>query len=139
MSKRVVILGGGFGGLYAAKTLAGTDVDVTLVDRRNCHLFQPLLYQAATGELSPTDIAFPLRAIFSDDRNTRVVLGEAVDIDPAARELILADGDRIGYDNLIVATGAQNYYFGNTAWEQFAPGLKSVEDAVRIRHRILFA
>lgn len=139
MSKRVVILGGGFGGLYAAKTLAGTDVDVTIVDRRNFHLFQPLLYQAATGELSPSDIAFPLRAIFNNARNTRVILGDAVDIDPASRELILADEGRIKYDDLIVATGAQNHYFGNNAWEKFAPGLKSLEDAVRIRHRILYA
>jgi len=139
MRKRVVILGGGFGGLYAAKTLAGTDVDVTIVDRRNFHLFQPLLYQAATGELSPSDIAFPLRAIFNKSQNTRVILGDAVDVDPASRELILADEGRVKYDDLVVATGAQNHYFGNDTWEKFAPGLKSVEDAVRIRHRILYA
>ena len=108
MSKRVVILGGGFGGLYAAKTLARTDIDVTIVDRRNFHLFQPLLYQAATGELSPSYIAFPLRAIFSNARNTRVILGDAVDIDPASRELILADEGRIKYDNLVVAVGARH-------------------------------
>src|SRR4051812_44924200 len=106
MSERVVILGGGFGGLYAAKALGGENVDVTLVDRRNFHLFQPLLYQVATGELSPADVAFPLRAILNRFRNTRVILGEASDIDVERRELLLADGDRIPYDKLIVSTGA---------------------------------
>ena len=111
-------------GLYAAKTLGGTDADVTVLDRRNFHLFQPLLYQVATGELSPADVAFPLRVILSDFRNTRVILGDAVDLDVDRRELMLSDGDRVPYDKLIVATGAQNHYFGNDSWEEYAPGLK---------------
>jgi len=139
MRERIVILGGGFGGLYAAKALGGKDVDVTVLDRRNFHLFQPLLYQVATGELSPADVAFPLRVILSDFRNTRVILGDAVDLDVERRELLLSDGDRVPYDKLIVATGAQNHYFGNDSWQEYAPGLKSLEEATRIRHRILYA
>ncbi len=138
MAHRVVILGGGFGGLYVGKSLGSAPVEVTLVDRRNFHLFQPLLYQVATGTLSPSEVAAPLRSVFSTYKNTQVLLAEAVDIDPDARKLILADGE-VPYDTLVVATGAENYYFGNTSWEQFAPGLKSIEDAVRIRHKILFA
>lgn len=140
MAQRVVILGGGFGGLYAAQTLRNArDVQVTLIDRRNFHLFQPLLYQVATGELSPADVAFPLRAIFNTAKNTRVLLGEAVDLDPANHRVLLADGASEPYDSLIVATGARNHYFGNDAWAERAPGLKSLEDATRIRHRILYA
>src|SRR3712207_9338136 len=101
MSKRVVIVGGGFGGLYAAQTLRKTrDVEVTLIDRRNFHLFQPLLYQVATGELSPADVAFPLRAIFNSAKNTRVLLGEAVDLDPVNRRILLADGASESYDEI---------------------------------------
>jgi NADH dehydrogenase len=140
MGHRVVILGGGFGGLYAAKVLAKTPgVEITLVDRRNFHLFQPLLYQVATGELSPGDIAFPLRAILSDHKNVRVLLGEAEDLDPERRELILQNGSREPYDTLIVATGARNHYFGKDSWAEHAPGLKSLEEATQIRHRILYA
>lgn len=140
MSQRVVILGGGFGGLYAAKALGNKkDVEVTVIDRRNFHLFQPLLYQVATGELSPADVAFPLRVAMNKFRNVRVLMSEAVDIDPANRLLILADGATEPYDSLIIATGAQNHYFGNNMWEEFAPGLKTLEDATRIRHRILYA
>jgi NADH dehydrogenase len=140
MAHRIVILGGGFGGLYAAKALGGKkDAEVTLVDRRNFHLFQPLLYQVATGELSPADVAFPLRAVLNDQHNIRVVLGEAIDIDPANRTLLLSDGASEPYDTLIIATGARNHYFGNDAWMEFAPGLKSIEDATRMRHRILYA
>lgn len=140
MSKRVVILGGGFGGLYAARALRNHDeVSVTLIDRRNFHLFQPLLYQVATGELSPSDIAFPLRAVFTGNSSVRVLLSEAVDLDPAAGTLLLADGAIEKYDYLIIATGARSYYFGNDEWADFAPGLKSIEDATRIRHRILYA
>src|SRR6185295_9475894 len=108
---RVVIIGGGFGGLYAAKAFRGKDVDVTLVDRRNHHLFQPLLYQVATGSLSAGEIAAPLRSILSKQRNTRVLLGEAASIDPAAHRLILTDGAAIEYDSLIVACGARGHYF----------------------------
>jgi len=140
MGQRVIILGGGFGGLYAARTL-GTreDVEVTLIDRRNFHLFQPLLYQVATGELSPADVAFPLRAILSNRKNTRVILGEVSDIDPVKKELLLADGASEPYDWLIVSTGARNHYFGHDAWAEHAPGLKSLEEATNIRHRILYA
>jgi NADH:ubiquinone reductase (H+-translocating) len=138
MPHRVVIIGGGFGGLYAARALHKMDVETTLVDRRNYHLFQPLLYQVATGELSPADIAFPLRAILAPQRNIRVLLAEAKDLDVEGRRVILDRGD-IGYDTLIVATGARNHYFGSPQWEEFAPGLKSIEEATRIRHRILYA
>jgi NADH dehydrogenase len=139
MAHRVVIIGGGFGGLYAAKALRSPDFDVTLVDRRNFHLFQPLLYQVATGELSPADVAFPLRAILSRQKNARVLLAEAVGLDSNARNILLNDGQTISYDSLVVATGAQNHYFGNDQWEEFATGLKSLEEATRIRHRILYA
>lgn len=138
MAHRVVILGGGFGGLYVGKSLGSAPVEVTLVDRRNFHLFQPLLYQVATGSLAPSEVAAPLRSVFSTYKNTQVLLAEAIDIDPDARKLILADGE-VPYDTLVVATGAENHYFGNTSWEQFAPGLKSIEDATRIRHKILYA
>ena len=138
MPHRIVIIGGGFGGLYAAKALRKLDADITLIDRRNFHLFQPLLYQVATGELSPGDVAFPLRAILSAQRNARVLLAEARDLDVQARRVILDHGD-IPYDALIVATGARNHYFGSSHWEEFAPGLKSLEEATRIRHKILYA
>jgi NADH:ubiquinone reductase (H+-translocating) len=135
---RVLILGGGFGGLYAAKALSRAPVDVTLVDRRNFHLFQPLLYQVATGSLSPGEIAAPLRAILRDQKNVRVLLGDAVDLDAENRRLILADGE-VPYDTLIVATGAQNYFFGHDEWQKLAPGLKSIEDATAVRHNLLLA
>ncbi len=135
---RVVILGGGFGGLYAAKALRNVPVDVTLIDRRNFHLFQPLLYQVATGSLSPGEISAPLRAVLRDQKNARVLLGDAVGLDALAHTLILADGS-IPYDTLVVATGAQNFYFGNHDWPSVAPGLKSIEDATAMRHKILSA
>jgi NADH dehydrogenase len=135
---RVVILGGGFGGLYAARTLRKAAVDLTVIDRRNFHLFQPLLYQMATGSLSPGEITSPLRAILSRQKNTRVLLGEAVGVDAASKRLMLADGP-IPYDILIVATGARNSYFGHESWPEFAPGLKSIEDATAIRRKILYA
>jgi NADH dehydrogenase len=139
ISHRVVILGGGFGGLYAAKALRSAPVDVTLVDRRNFHLFQPLLYQVATGSLSPGEIAAPLRSLLSRQKNTRVLLGDAVSVDVEGRRLILSDG-AAPYDTLLVATGARNQYFGHEAlWEPIAPGLKSIEDATRIRNKILYA
>jgi NADH dehydrogenase len=137
---RVVIVGGGFGGLYAAKGLGNDDlVDVTLVDRRNFHLFQPLLYQVATGALSPGEIAQPLRAVLRKRRNVTVLLGEAKGIDSERREVLLSDGGPIAYDTLVVATGARHAYFGNDAWAPLAPGLKTIEDAIEIRRRILIA
>ena len=137
---RVLIVGGGFGGLYAGKRLSRDErVQVTLVDRRNFHLFQPLLYQVATGALSPGEIAQPLRSIFRKRLNTTVLLGEAVGIDPAEREVAMSDGGPIGYDTLIVATGVRHSYFGQDAWARDAPGLKSIDDATDIRRRILIA
>ena len=136
---RVLILGGGFGGLLAAKALRRAPVQVTLVDRRNFHLFQPLLYQVATGSLAPGQVAAPLRAILRKQKNTRVLLGEAVDLDPASRTVLLGDGDRIEYDSLIVATGSESAYFGNNEWRQWAPSLKTMEEATAIRHKILYA
>lgn len=135
----VVILGGGFGGLAAAQKLKRSPVEVTLIDRRNFHLFQPLLYQVATGSLSPGDIAAPLRSVLSRQKNTRVLLGEAADVDPEARRVILRDGDSYAYDTLIVATGSQTSYYGNESWREWAPSLKSVEEATAIRHKILYA
>ncbi len=135
---RVVILGGGFGGLYAAKALKNAPVQVTLLDRRNFHLFQPLLYQVATGSLSPGEIASPLRAVLRRQKNTQVLLGEAVDLDAAHRRVILSDGE-IEYDTLIVAAGSGDYYFGHDDWRPNAPGLKSIEEATAIRHKILYA
>ena len=137
---RVVIVGGGFGGLYAARDL-GRDprVDLTVIDRRNFHLFQPLLYQVATGALAPGEIAQPLRSILRRNRNTTVLLGEAVGIDTERREVLMADGGPIAYDSLVVATGARHSYFGHDDWAPFAPGLKSIDDATEIRRRILIA
>ena len=135
---RVAILGGGFGGLYAARALRSSPVDVTLVDRRNFHLFQPLLYQVATGGLSPGDIAAPLRFVLRKQANTQVLLAEAIDIDPVSRRLILADG-HVEYDSLVVSAGARNDYFGHDDWQESAPGLKSIEDATEIRRRVLMA
>jgi NADH:ubiquinone reductase (H+-translocating) len=134
----VVIIGGGFGGLYTAKTLAKANVNVTLIDKRNFHLFQPLLYQVATGTLSPSDISSPLRAVFRKSKNTKVLLGEVNDIDPEAKEVILRDRT-IPYDTLIVATGANHSYYGHDNWRRLAPGLKIVEDAIEIRRRIFSA
>src|SRR5947209_8839918 len=118
---RVVIVGGGFGGLYAAKSLGRAPVSLTLIDRRNFHLFQPLLYQVATGSLSPGEIAAPLRHVLSKQNNARVLLGEAVDVDPEAKRVILLDGDTYPYDSLIVATGSQTSYYGNDSWRQWTP------------------
>ena len=136
---RVVILGGGFGGLNAAQKLKRAPVDVTLIDRRNFHLFQPLLYQVATGSLSPGEIAAPLRGVLSRQKNTQVLLGEAADIEPEAKRVILRDGAAFPYDSLIVSTGSQTSYYGNDEWREWAPSLKSVEEATAIRHKILYA
>ncbi|WP_445629407.1 NAD(P)/FAD-dependent oxidoreductase [Nostoc sp. DSM 114167] len=135
---RVVIVGGGFGGLYTAKALKKANVDVTLIDKRNFHLFQPLLYQVATGTLSPADISAPLRSVFSKNKNTKVLLGEVNDIDPKAQQVILGD-EVVPYDTLIVATGVNHSYFGKDNWKEFAPGLKTVEDAIEMRRQIFSA
>jgi NADH dehydrogenase len=134
-----VIVGGGFGGLYAAKTLGRSPVTVTLIDRRNFHLFQPLLYQVATGGLSPGEIASPLRVVLKKHLNTNVLLGDVIDIDVSGRRVILRDVDPVPYDSLIVATGATHHYFGNEEWEALAPGLKTIENATEIRSRLLLA
>jgi NADH dehydrogenase len=132
----VVIIGGGFGGLYAARALRRAPVRVTLIDRRNHHLFQPLLYQVAMAALSPGDIASPIRWILRRQRNVDVLLAKAVSINPAPRTVVLADGE-IDYDYLIVATGTTHAYFGHDEWKPTAPGLKTLEDALEIRRRVL--
>jgi NADH:ubiquinone reductase (H+-translocating) len=140
---RVVILGGGFGGLYAAQALKNAPVRVTVLDRRNFHLFQPLLYQVATGALSPGEIASPLRSVLRRQKNTQVLLGEATDLDAERRAVIMDDGQGgdqgVEYDSLIVATGSADSYFGHDDWRRNAPGLKSIEEATEIRHKILYA
>jgi NADH:ubiquinone reductase (H+-translocating) len=135
---RVVIIGGGFGGLAAARKLAHAPVEVTLLDRCNYHLFQPLLYQVATGALSPANISAPLRHVLKNQKNTKVLLAEATRIDAANHRVDLSDG-AVDYDTLVVATGASHQYFGHDEWEQFAPGLKTIEDATDMRSRILLA
>src|SRR6185369_5523643 len=135
---RVLIVGGGFGGLYAAQALKRAPVELTLVDRRNFHLFQPLLYQVATGGLSPGEIASPLRYVLNRQRNAEVLLGEVVDIDVTARRVMLKDGE-LDYDLLVVGAGATHHYFGHDEWEKHAPGLKTIEDATEIRARIFLA
>lgn len=135
----IVIVGGGFGGLYAAKSLKDAPVKVTLIDKRNFHLFQPLLYQVATGTLSPADIASPLRVILSKHQNTQVLLDKVVDIDADAKKVFLEDREELDYDALIVATGVSHHYFGNDQWQDDAPGLKTVEDALEMRRRIYMA
>jgi NADH:ubiquinone reductase (H+-translocating) len=136
--QRIVIIGGGFGGLAAAKALARQPVEVMLIDRNNYHLFQPLLYQVATAGLSPADIASPIRGILRGQKNAKVLLAEVSGVDTARKEVI-ADGRRIAYDFLIIATGARHAYFGHDAWAAFAPGLKTIDDATYLRRRILLA
>ena len=135
---RVVIVGGGFGGLSAAKGLAGQPFDVTLIDRNNHHLFQPLLYQVATAALSPADIASPIRGILRGQQNAKVILAEVSGVDLKSKQ-VLAGGRRIAYDYLVVATGARHAYFGHDDWAEFAPGLKTIDDATYLRRRILLA
>ena len=135
---QVLIVGGGFGGLYAAQALGRSPVQVTLIDKRNFHLFQPLLYQVATGRLSPGDISSPLRGILSRNKNTKVLMGEVTDIDPKQQKVQLSN-EELNYDTLIVATGVNHHYFGNEQWAQKAPGLKTIEDALEMRRRIFLA
>jgi len=136
---KVVIIGGGFGGLNAAQALSGAPVDVTLVDRKNHHTFQPLLYQVATAVLSPNEIASPLRRILHRARNVEVIMGEVTSFEADTRRVLLKDGSQLQYDYLIVAPGARHSYFGHDEWERDAPGLKTIEDAVEIRRRVLLA
>ncbi|MBL6077862.1 NAD(P)/FAD-dependent oxidoreductase [Belnapia sp. T18] len=136
---RVVIIGAGFGGLEAARALARAPAEVTLIDRHNHHLFQPLLYQVATAALSPGDIAWPVRTIFRRQRNVRVMMAEVTGIDTAAREVSAGPGLRVPYDALVLATGATHSYFGRDDWAPVAPGLKTIEDATDIRRRLLLA
>jgi NADH:ubiquinone reductase (H+-translocating) len=138
MRSHIVILGGGFGGLYAARELRNVDADVTVVDRRNFHLFQPLLYQVATAALNPSDIAAPIRSILRRQKNVSVILGEATSIDTHKRIVKLDEGE-VAYDYLVVATGATHSYFAHPEWERDAPGLKTIEDALEIRRRVLLA
>ena len=136
---RVVIVGAGFGGLACAGGLGNTDIDVTVIDRRNHNLFQPLLYQVATAALSPADIAEPVRRTLGRFRNIRVMLGEVYGIDPAQHRIALKDGDFIAYDTLVIATGSEYNYFGKDEWKAYAPGLKTIHEARLIRHRLLAA
>ncbi len=138
-STKVVILGGGFAGLNAAKAFGNSNFDVWLIDRTNHHLFQPLLYQVASAALSPGDIAIPIREILSPYENITVIMGEVVEIDKEKSEIVLRNGDRIGYEYLIVALGARHSYFGNDKWEPFAPGLKTLNDALKIREKVLMS
>jgi len=134
----VAILGGGFGGLYTAKGLRHVEVRITIIDRHNHHLFQPLLYQVATAALNPSDIATPIRSVFRRQKNVSVILGEATSIDMERKIIKLVDGE-VAYDYLVIATGATHSYFGHDDWARFAPGLKSIEDALDIRRRVLLA
>lgn len=137
--KHIVIIGGGFAGINAAKNLKKADVDITLIDKTNHHLFQPLLYQVATAALSPGDIAVPIRAILGDKQNIKVLLGEVTQIHKTEKTLSLADGRTIDFDYLVLAPGARYNYFGNEEWEDYAPGLKTISDALQIRERILLS
>lgn len=136
---RVIIVGGGFGGLAAARALRGTPCDILLIDRRNHHLFQPLLYQVATAALSPSEIAWPIRQLLRRQRNVRVVMATVTGVDTARKAVLLEDGTQEPYDTLVLATGARHAYFGHDAWEQHAPGLKTLEDATAIRRKLLLA
>jgi NADH dehydrogenase len=135
----VVVIGGGFGGLAAVQGLSGAGVSITMIDRRNHHLFQPLLYQVATTALSPSDIAWPIRMLLRRRPEVRTILSAVTGIDAAAREVLLEGGERVPYDSLVIATGARHAYFGHDEWEPYAPGLKTLEDATAMRRRLLVA
>lgn len=139
MAKKVVIVGGGFAGINVAKKLKSSEFEVTIIDRSNHHLFQPLLYQVATAALSPGDIAIPIRALFTKRKNIKIVLGEVVSVDKEKQTVSLKDGNEIPFDYLVLAPGAQYNYFGNDDWEKHAPGLKSLSNALEIRERILLS
>ena len=136
---KVVIIGGGFGGLNAAKVLKKAKIELLVIDKTNHHLFQPLLYQVATAALSPGEIAIPIREILRDQENVTVIMGDVINIDKSQKTLTLGNGDRVHYDYLIVATGARHSYFGNDQWEPFAPGLKTITDALNIRQDVLLS
>jgi len=136
--KKIVVIGAGFGGLTAVQRLKNADAEITLIDKRNHHLFQPLLYQVATAGLSPSDIAWPIRSILAKQDNARVVLGDVTDVDVSAKQVHTEAGD-YAYDHLIIATGARHSYFGKDEWEPSAPGLKRIIDATEIRKRVLMA
>ncbi len=136
---KVVIVGGGFGGLTVAKALKGTKLDVLLIDKKNHHLFQPLLYEVATAAISPGEIAMPIREILRKSENTTVIMGDVVSVDKSQKQLTLGNGDKIRYDYLVLAIGATHSYFGNDQWEQFAPGLKTINDAIKIREQVLIS
>jgi NADH:ubiquinone reductase (H+-translocating) len=136
---RILILGGGFGGLVAAQALKRANAQITLIDKRNFHLFQPLLYQVATGSLSPGEIAAPLRSVLRRQKNTEVLLGEAADLDPVAKNVTLRDAGIFPYDSLIIATGSETSYYGKDQWRDYAPSLKTIEEATAIRHKLLYA
>jgi len=138
MKKRVVIIGGGFGGLAAARQLKNADVDITVIDRTNHHLFQPTLYQVASASLSPGDIAVPIREVLRHQKNARVILGQVNQIDTAGRS-VTVDCGTYTYDYLVVAIGACTCYYGHDEWEQYAPGLKTISDAIRIRENVLLS
>ncbi len=136
---KVLVIGAGFAGLLGAKALGALPLDITVVDRRNHHTFQPLLYQVALGVLSPAQIANPIRGILKRFQNIQVVMDEVVSVDTARRSVATASGASLAYDYLVVATGATHSYFGHDAWEKYAPGLKTIEDAIEIRRRVLLA
>jgi NADH dehydrogenase len=136
---KIVIVGGGFGGLNIAKGLKGAKKDILLIDKTNHHLFQPLLYQVASAALSPADIAVPLREILAHHENVTVLMGDVVAVDKQAKELRLGNGERVAYDYLVLAVGANHSYFGNDAWEEYAPGLKNLVDALKIREHVLIS
>ena len=136
---KVVIVGGGFGGLNTAKSLKGAKLDILLIDKTNHHLFQPLLYQVATAALSPADIATPIREVFRGQSNFHVIMGDVVQIDKNKKEIVLGNGDRMNYDYLVLSVGASHSYFGNDPWEKFAPGLKTISDALKIREQVLIS
>ena len=135
----VVVVGAGFGGLDVVNCLSSADVNITIIDRRNYHLFQPLLYQVAGASLSTTEIAWPIRHLFRNRQNVQTLMAEVQGVDVDARQIILDNGSTVGYDTLVLATGATHAYFGHDDWEPHAPGLKTLEDATTIRGRILCA